>query len=124
MQFDILTSAAFVPTVASAPNTLAIGDNFDQSLTRPATALKSPSTVEDSVGGNTDTEAAIDSFNEVAEPLGIALKFSRDEKSGRVVVEMVDQTTGETLRQIPDAAALRLSATLGKLKGLIFDRKV
>ena len=53
----------------------------------------------------------------------ISLNFSRDEESGALVVRMVDEGTGETIRQLPSEAALRLANAFGKLQGLIFKRE-
>ncbi|MBL8207849.1 MAG: flagellar protein FlaG [Blastocatellia bacterium] len=46
----------------------------------------------------------------------ISLRFSQDEDSGAIVVEWVDQQSGEALQQIPSETALRLAAVLGKFK--------
>ena len=53
----------------------------------------------------------------------IALNFSRDEETGTIVVKLIDQTSGETVQQIPAEALLHLSAALGKLQGQLFDRR-
>lgn len=57
-------------------------------------------------------------------PFDIALKFSKDTETGSIVIEMISQETGETLRQIPNEAMLRVAAALGKLQGQIFNRIV
>jgi uncharacterized FlaG/YvyC family protein len=68
-------------------------------------------------------QEAVDAFNRELKGSDIILKFSLDDESGGVVVQIVNQTTGETLRQFPSAEMLHLSATLGKLQGKLFSHK-
>jgi uncharacterized FlaG/YvyC family protein len=68
-------------------------------------------------------QEAVDAFNRELKGSEIILKFSLDDESGGVVVQIVNQTTGETLRQFPSAEMLHLSATLGKLQGKLFSHK-
>ncbi|MER3427127.1 MAG: flagellar biosynthesis protein FlaG [Pyrinomonas sp.] len=68
------------------------------------------------------SERDLRKISDVLQPFQIALKFSRDEETGAIVVRVIDERSGETLRQIPPEALLRLSAALGKLQGQIFNR--
>jgi uncharacterized FlaG/YvyC family protein len=68
-------------------------------------------------------QEAVDAINRQLKGSDIVLKFSRDDESGGVVVQIVNQYTGETLRQFPSAQMLHLSATLGKLQGKLFSHK-
>jgi uncharacterized FlaG/YvyC family protein len=68
-----------------------------------------------------EVDENISKLAEAIQPFDIALKFSKDHETGAIVIEMIDQTTGETLQQIPNAAMLRVSAVLGKLQGQIFN---
>ena len=54
----------------------------------------------------------------------VALNFSVHESSGRVVVTVADQETGEIIREIPSGEFLNLSAKLQEMFGILFDRKV
>jgi flagellar protein FlaG len=71
-----------------------------------------------------ELEQALKSINEVTETANVSLKFRRDDSSGQTIVELVDQTSGDTLRQIPSEALLRISASLRKLQGLVVDRQI
>ena len=53
-----------------------------------------------------------------------ALNFSVHESSGRVVVTVADEETGEIIREIPSGEFLNLSAKLEEMFGILFDRKV
>jgi flagellar protein FlaG len=68
-------------------------------------------------------QEAVEAFNRELKGSDVILKFSLDDESGGVVVQIVNQSTGETLRQFPSAEMLHLSATLGKLQGKLFSHK-
>ena len=67
-------------------------------------------------------DQAISELARAVEPFDIALKFSKDQETGMIVIQMISQNTGETLQQIPNEAMLNVAATLGKLQGIIFNR--
>jgi flagellar protein FlaG len=52
---------------------------------------------------------------------GRDLQFSVDEESGRTVVTVRNSSTGEVIRQIPDAEALRIAQSLGNQPGTLLD---
>jgi len=53
----------------------------------------------------------------------IDLKYSRDDKTKALVVEMVDSTTGEAILQIPSEVSLKLAALFVKTQGQFVDEK-
>jgi flagellar protein FlaG len=52
---------------------------------------------------------------------GRDLLFSVDEETGRTVVTVRDKSTGEIIRQIPNAEALRISQALGNQPNALLD---
>jgi len=52
---------------------------------------------------------------------GRDLQFSVDQETGRTVVTVRDSSTGEVIRQIPDAEALRIAQSLGKQSSTLLD---
>jgi uncharacterized FlaG/YvyC family protein len=54
----------------------------------------------------------------------ISLNFHRDDDTGRIVVEMIDNVTGEAIRQLPTEVSLRLSELFSKVQGNIFEARV
>lgn len=70
-----------------------------------------------------NVEDALHTLEKAVEGSNIALNFSRDDETGSIVVKLVDQTSGETVQQIPSEALLHLSASLGKLQGKVFNQK-
>ena len=81
--------------------------------------------VRSAPAGNTvglqETDKALRELSKAAEPFNVSLKFTKDEETGTIVVEMIDQKSGETLSQFPNGAMLQLAATLSKLQGKIFN---
>ncbi len=51
----------------------------------------------------------------------ISMKFTSSEQTSGIVVQLVDETTGETIIQIPNEVSLKLAAVNIKLSGLIVD---
>lgn len=58
-------------------------------------------------------------INKLMQALGRGITFSIDEDSQRTVVKVVDQETGEVIRQMPSAEALEIGKALDKLQGLL-----
>jgi uncharacterized FlaG/YvyC family protein len=73
--------------------------------------------------GGIDVDKVMRDLARAMEPFDIALKFSKDEDTGTIVIQMIDQSTGETLEQIPNEAMLRVATILGRLQGRIFNCK-
>lgn len=70
---------------------------------------------------STSVEAKLAALGDELKSFDISLRFRRDEESGAVVIDLLDQSTGEKVRQIPTEAALHLSKVLGSLKGVVLD---
>jgi flagellar protein FlaG len=51
------------------------------------------------------------------------LEFSIDETSGRVVVKVIASESGEVVRQIPSAEAMKLAESLHNASSVLFDTK-
>lgn len=75
------------------------------------------------VSENAEMEAALHDLAAALQPFDIALKFSKDDETGAIVVQFINQQSGETLQQIPSAARLHVAATLSKLQGRIVNHR-
>ena len=53
----------------------------------------------------------------------MSLKYSRDEKTQALVVEMVNNKTGEAVLQIPSEVSLKLAALFVKMQGQFVNEK-
>jgi flagellar protein FlaG len=67
-------------------------------------------------------------LQEMARATGRELEFRVDEASDRMVIVVRDQSTGELIRQIPDATALRISQRLESqveaMRSILFEGRV
>ena len=54
----------------------------------------------------------------------IGLKFSVHQETGRIKVTVLDEETGETIREIPPQGVLDLLAKIEEMIGILFDQKV
>jgi len=52
-----------------------------------------------------------------------SLQFSMDETSGKVVVKVLDGSTGNVIRQIPSEQALEIAQALDQLRGFFVNAK-
>ena len=53
----------------------------------------------------------------------VALNFSVHASSGRMIVTVADEETGEIIREIPSGEFLNLSVKLDEMFGILFDQK-
>ncbi|MBD9598865.1 flagellar protein FlaG [Pseudomonas sp. PDM10] len=51
------------------------------------------------------------------------LEFSIDESSGKVIVKVIASESGEVIRQIPSAEAMKLAESLHNASNVLFDMK-
>jgi flagellar protein FlaG len=61
-------------------------------------------------------DVAVESANEIGQMLKRTLKFSIDDRTERVVVKIVDEESGEVVRQVPPQEMLRIAAHLKQLR--------
>jgi flagellar protein FlaG len=66
-------------------------------------------------------KVAAEQIQSYLQSVGRELQFSVDESTGRTVVTVRDSNTGEIVRQIPDAEALRLAQSLGSQPNVLID---
>jgi flagellar protein FlaG len=75
------------------------------------------------------TEVLISVSNTVADSNGInlstsRLSFSQDKDTGDTVINIIDNKSGDVIRQIPPDEILELKKRIGEIQGLLLDRKV
>lgn len=54
----------------------------------------------------------------------VELHFSVHDPSGRIVVSVINESTGKVVREIPQSEILELAAKMKEMVGIIFDQKV
>ncbi|HTY36932.1 MAG TPA: flagellar protein FlaG [Bacteroidota bacterium] len=71
-----------------------------------------------------DIHAVVAQANAALRMAGTRLLFSVDDVTKETVVTVVDQDTGEVIRQIPSETMLKISESITRLLGAIFDKLV
>ena len=76
----------------------------------------------------TERARVAERLQEMARASGRNLEFRVDEASEKMVIVVRDQSTGELIRQIPDATALRISQRLESqvesMRSILFEGRV
>lgn len=67
--------------------------------------------------GSRQSDHAVTEINQALETLATSLKFEVDDQSGHTLVKVIDQDSGEVLRQIPSEATVRIARSLDKMVG-------
>jgi flagellar protein FlaG len=101
--------------------------DFDQTLGHPQTDHRfEPKTRSKEIPPKrVEVETAdLEKVKAILAESDISLNFHRDESTGRIVVEMIDNATGDAVRQIPNEVSLRLSELFNKIQGNIFEARV
>lgn len=95
----------------------------------PATPAAAPVTAPTPVAENQDArldhddeslQEALRELNEKMRPWATNLRFELDPDSSLVIVQVIDVTTGDVLRQIPAEEVVNMSKALGRLQDLAF----
>jgi flagellar protein FlaG len=72
---------------------------------------------------SSDIQQAIEQLNMRMQNMNRNVNFSVDQASGRDVVRVTNQNTGELVRQLPFEDTLQFMRNLDHMIGLIFDKK-
>ncbi|MCE9680009.1 flagellar protein FlaG [Shewanella sp. AS1] len=74
-----------------------------------------------------DVKALQEAMDNIADNMNLiqkGLAFNVDEDSGEQVVKVIDVTTGELIRQIPNEEALEIAKKLNEVTGLLLKTEV
>ncbi|MCF7533874.1 flagellar protein FlaG [Pseudomonas petrae] len=121
VSYPMIQSLPAVPVVADKPAVA------PQVVSAPAASSPSgTSTRKDSdpEKKTEELEAAVKQMEKFFQSVHRNLEFSIDDKSGKVVVKVIATETGEVVRQLPSAEALKLADSLKNANSLLFEAKV
>lgn len=107
----VLQQSSARPAVVPAPETV------------PKDALKpefEPAVSKEEMREN--MREAIKRLNEMMREGSRNLNFSMDETIDRVVITVKNASTGEVVRQIPDATLLQVAHNIENLKGMLYNQ--
>ena len=68
-------------------------------------------------------EAAVKQVASAIQSKASDLRFSIDNDTGKTIVRITDQKTGEMIRQIPSEELVEIAKSLDKVQGLLFMQK-
>ncbi len=71
-----------------------------------------------------DFSELVNRVTEVVQNIGTKVSFSYDDRSPTPVIRVMDDKTGETIRQIPREEMLHLMSRLREVSGLIFQGSI
>ena len=66
---------------------------------------------------------AVDRLNKTSDLYNQGFRFKIDDGTKKLVVQIVNQDSGEVIKQIPPQEALDMEAQISKMVGLIVDKK-
>ncbi|OIP17268.1 MAG: hypothetical protein CO105_15450 [Comamonadaceae bacterium CG_4_9_14_3_um_filter_60_33] len=70
------------------------------------------------------TLQSLQEINKVMDALSISVQFQVDPDYDAAIIRVVDQQSGEVIRQFPSEEAVRMAKALDNLKGLLFAQTV
>ena len=109
-------------------------DSVQRALAKPAPSLIQPTPIQSTTKTDRTLDPAIDieqELNEAIKTLDImmeirqrSVQFERDETSGTNIIRVIDDRTGEVIRQMPPDELLNFMRNLTKMLGNFLDEKV
>lgn len=121
LSYPMVQSLPAVPVVADKP---AVAPQVVSASSALSQAETSTSKDSDPEKKSQELEAAVKQMEKFFQSVHRNLEFSIDDKSGKVVVKVIATETGEVVRQLPSAEALKLADSLKNANSLLFDVKV
>ncbi len=96
----------------------------DKPSERPeVTKAEAPVAAKSQDTDDTKLKLAVQEIEKFVQSIKRNLEFSIDEHSGKVIVKVIASETGEIVRQIPSAEALKLADSLANASHVLFDAK-
>ncbi len=83
-----------------------------------------PPSESESSAPKSETAQALQEIEEFLGGFDKRLEFTIDDEAERVVVRVLDRSTGDIIRQVPPEHLLPIIASVNRLLGMLFDRTV
>jgi flagellar protein FlaG len=115
-----------VQSIPAVPVTANKQAGAPQAVSAPAPTGKSDTSSSkdsDAEKNSQKLKAAVQDMEKFFQSTRRNLSFSVDEGSGKVVVKVIATETGEVVRQLPSAEALKIADNLQNAHSLLFDAK-
>ena len=117
------SGGAETPTLVKPPQLTTSKQDISESTARVAAALSEQKShsAQSIERLRAQLERTIESLNVDLELSETNLNFRVDKISDRVLVAVINEDTGETVRQVPAEAILKVAHNIEALKGILFD---
>lgn len=102
-------------------NTLQGASSYQPTATQDSTAPALNALPAVTPPGETQLRDAVTQLNQAMQSMSPGLEFSIDPDSQRSVVRIIDQNTGDLIRQMPSAEALEIARALDKMQGMLIS---
>jgi uncharacterized FlaG/YvyC family protein len=122
MQDDIQKSSAYDLSIPLNVTPFKAANNSD--TIRTAVDITQIQLSESTSSTSAKIEDAILKINDIFQISYTSLRFLVDSSTGNLVVQVVNQETGELLRQIPQETVSRFTDYFSKTIGVIIDKEV
>ena len=89
-------------------------------------SMSSTKSAPDSQNGKTNVEnlkKTVDELNNQMDKLDTNIKFGFNDKIDLMYVNVMEKSTGHSIRKIPTEEAMQLSEKMKEVVGMIFDKK-
>ncbi|MFM9904733.1 MAG: flagellar protein FlaG [Pyrinomonadaceae bacterium] len=108
-------------TISFPANVTLPGRQFGEPLPDVTAKEKAPPVKERKLAGPVESEEIAKLKSSLAEH-NIELKFSKDDETNALVVQLIDEKTGESIQQFPSDVSLKLAANFIKPQGHFIDK--
>lgn len=109
-----------IRSIANSGTATVLNDSRVSSSTAQGQTGEQQGNVVNTGGSRKDVEAAVATIQDFVQTVSRSLNFSLEEGSGRVVVKVTDNGSGDVIRQIPSEEALQLAENLSEVRSLLF----
>lgn len=117
---QIGSSAKPAPRVDSQPVTVAATGNSARPVQSPSPVM-TPAAVQQP--DPAQLSQALQSINKALQSSSSNLEFTVDDDTDRTVVKVVDQQTGDIIRQMPSVEALEIAKALDRAAGKLINQQ-
>ena len=114
-----VSQASTVETTPAIETTVTHGQQREVDVQQATTSTEQPQS-----GDKQKVEAISSAMNHFVQLMNADLQFSVHEKTGRVMVKLVDESTQEVLKEIPSEEFLDMVAKIQEYVGMMIDKKV
>jgi flagellar protein FlaG len=87
------------------------------------TSQPQPDTKAASEVSSKELEATLEKFRQAADLSSSSLSFSIDHDTGKTVVRVTDQATGQLIRQIPSQEMIDLAKSIDQMRGILIRKQ-